>query len=479
MKRSRLKNKANRSKDPVDIANYKKQRNLVASLNRQAKSKYFNEVSNTESSRPFWETCKPYFSNKHTRVDSKIMLIENEKALLKNEEVAKEFSQYFGHITDSLDFCEFPDVRVCEGRDDIDNIVHKFRNHSSIIKIKERYKVKENFSFRLVTTEEIKAIIRDLPTNKAAGGEIPVNVLKKSNFSFDELTICVNYALINGNFTITLKNANVTPMHKKDDPTDKTNFRPISVLALLSKVFERVSYNQLGKYMDTFLNKSLCGFRKAHSSEHALFKLLQRWQNELYNSGLVGTILMDLSKAYDYLPHDLIVAKFEACRLSKSGLSLLLDYFTSRKQRVKIGSSYSIWNEIKRGVLQGTFLGPLSFNAVINDIFMFNEKTEICNFADDNTIYDCGEDLSNILENLQHNLKILLKFLRINSLQANPQFMILGKKKRNSVKLKINTTKIEESRNVVLLGITIDNLLIFNEHIDNLCRTANYKLHAL
>ena len=89
MKRSRLKNKANRSKDSVDIANYKMRHNLVVSLNRQAKSKYFNDVSNTESSRPFWETCKPYFSNKHARGDSRIMLIENDKMFLKNEEVAK------------------------------------------------------------------------------------------------------------------------------------------------------------------------------------------------------------------------------------------------------------------------------------------------------------------------------------------------------------------------------------------------------
>ena len=149
---------------------------------------------------------------------------------------------------------------------------------------------------------------------------------------------------------------------------------------------------------------------------------------------------------------------------------------------MKIGSSYSIWIEIKRGVPQGSILGPLLFNVFINDIFMFIEKTEICNFADDNTIYDCGEDLSNILENLKHDLKILLKWFRINSLQANPgqfQFIILEKKKRNSVKLVINATEIEESRKAVLLGITIDKLLIFNEHIDNLCRTADYKLHAL
>ena len=131
--------------------------------------------------------------------------------------------------------------------------------------------------------------------------------------------------MINGKFPITLKSANITPVHKKDDPTDKTNCRPISVLSLLSKVFERVIYNQLGKYMDTFLNKHLCGFRKADSTQHALFKLLQQWQNELDNSGLVGTILMDLSKAYDCLPHDLITAKFETYGLSKSSLSLLLD----------------------------------------------------------------------------------------------------------------------------------------------------------
>ena len=141
MKRSRLKNKANSSKDLVHIANYKKQRNLVVSLKRQAKSKCFNEDSNTESSRPFWKTCRSYFPNKYARGYPKIMLIENDKMLLKNEEVAKEFNQYFGHITDSLDSYEFPDVRVCEGQDDIDNIIYKFRNHTSIIKIKERYKV--------------------------------------------------------------------------------------------------------------------------------------------------------------------------------------------------------------------------------------------------------------------------------------------------------------------------------------------------
>ena len=126
-----------------------------------------------------------------------------------------------------------------------------------------------------------------------------------------------------------------------------------------------------------------------------------------------------------------------------------------------------MWNEIKKGAPQGSILGPLLFNIFINDVFMFFEKTEVYNFAADDTIYDCGEDSSNIVENLKHDLEILLKWFRINSLQANPG-KSQGKKKRNSVKLIINSNKIEESKKVVLLGITIDNRLTVNEHIDNL-----------
>ena len=119
---------------------------------------------------------------------------------------------------------------------------------------------------------------------------------------------------------------------------------------------------------------------------------------------------MDFSIAYDCLPNDLIIAKFGAYGLSKSNLSLLLDYLISRKQRVKIGSWYSVWNEIKTGVPQWSILGPLLFNVFINDILMLIEKNEICNSADDNTIYHCGEDLSNILEHLKH-VEDLIKML--------------------------------------------------------------------
>ena len=167
---------------------------------------------------------QPYFSNKHARRDFKVTLIENNEVLLKNEEVAKEINQYFRHITDSLDLYELPYENFCEGLDDIDNIGRKCKIHPRIIKIKERYKFKGNFSFGLATTEKIKATIRDPFRNKAARGEIPVNILKKYKFYFDELTVCINRSLIYGKLPSAFKNANVEPVHEKNDPIDKTNF---------------------------------------------------------------------------------------------------------------------------------------------------------------------------------------------------------------------------------------------------------------
>ena len=93
------------------------------------------------------------------------------------------------------------------------------------------------------------------------------------------------------------------------DHSDKANCRPITILPLVSKVFEKIMYDQLYEYIEHFLNQLLCGFRKAHSTQYALFRVLQKWQKELDSGGFIGTILMDLSKAYDCLPQDLLIAK--------------------------------------------------------------------------------------------------------------------------------------------------------------------------
>ena len=486
MKSFKLKNKANRTKLQEDIAKYKKQRNLVVKLNRDSKLRYFHNIETSKNSKPFWNVCKPYFSNKHAHGDSKIILIENEKItnnanevikketlLVSNDVIAKTFNKHFAETVETLNTFEWPSNNTDLLNDQLTAIIKKFRNHPSIIKLKSKYNFQEKFSFKPVPVKYVESIIKNIPNNRAAGGEIPLHILKQSGFTYQMLTDCINGALSQGIFPDSLKLANITPVHKKDETTDKENYRPVSVLPLFSKIFEKVIYDQLSQYLEKYLNSLLCGFWKAHSSQHAPFKLLQVWQEELDKSGFVGTILMDLSKAYDSLPHDLLFEKFEAYGIDKNGLNLIHSYQINRKQRTKISSSYSEWYDIVRGVPQGSILGPLFFNLFINDLFLFIERTNICNFADDNTIYSCNINLQTILKDLKYDMQNILNWFKVNSMKPNPnkfQSMILGKSTRQSIILNINNVKIRKSSSL---------RLTFKDHINILLCRTNFKLHTL
>ena len=355
MKRSQLKNNANKTKDPKDILKYKKQHNYVVKLNNQSKQEHFDSLNPFLDSKPFCKSCKPYFSNKHSFGGSKIALNESGQILTENMKIAKTFNSYFKSVTDSVELFDWP-LQPNVFCDKVQNIIKRFSNHPSIIKIKHKFKLKKKFSFQCVSEATVKKVVKSLPSDKATAGEIPINVLKNCFF---DLTNCINKAIRNNKFPGSLKLSDTTPVFKKLDPSDKANYRPVNVLPLLSKVFEKIIYDQLHEYLENFLSELLCGFRKTHSTQHALFRLIQKWQEELNSGGYVGTFLMDLSKAYECLSHDLLIAKLEAYGLDVGSLNSLLDYLSLRNNRTKVGSSYSEWSEICRGIPQGSILGPL------------------------------------------------------------------------------------------------------------------------
>ena len=305
-----------------------------------------------------------------------------------------------------------------------------------------------------------------------------------SHIVTEKLTDVINKSINEGKFPSELKLADVIPCFKKDDPTNKSNYRPISILSAVSKVYEKVIYNQIFSFIEPMLNKLLCGFRKRHSSVHAIFRLLKDWQNCIDNSGIVGTLLMDLSKAYDCIPHDLLIAKLEAYGFHFKSLNLIFSYLSNRKQRTKIGSVFSEWLEVVLGVPQGSILGPLLFNIFINDLLLFIKETDICNFADDNTLYACDVSLENVIRRLQNELINTNKWLENNSMIANPskfQLMFLGLNRQihyESLSLNYMGKKITASREVKLLGLTIDMELKFSSHIRNICFSANNSLYA-
>ena len=155
------------------------------------------------------------------------------------------------------------------------------------------------------------------------------------------LTDCINSAILNGVFPDELKLADVTPLYKKSDPEDKANYRPISVLPSLSKVYEKTLYKQLNSFFNTKLSPHLCRFRSRYSTQHALSNLLFNWQNCLGKSGVVSTIPMDLSKAFDCLPHDLIITKLLPYGLDHDSLRPIRIYLSNQHQRIKLESVVS------------------------------------------------------------------------------------------------------------------------------------------
>ena len=192
---------------------------------------------------------------------------------------------------------------------------------------------------------------------------------------------------------------------------------------------------------------------------------------------------MDLSKAFDCLPHDLLLLKLEADGLSSSSLKLIKNYLSNRKQCVRVGSSLSNWQNIYKGVPQGSILGPILFNIFINDIFHFTTNSSLYNYADDNTLSYANRDIDTVISTLEKDSLALIEWFSSNQMKANPekfQALAIGEKTMGkNITFDLAGNKIKCEKEVKLLGITIDFELNFNTHISNICKKASRQLNVL
>ena len=173
-----------------------------------------------------------------------------------------------------------------------------------------------------------------------------------------------------------LKNATITPVFKKGDRNSKDIYRPVSIPPNISKIFERSIFCHLSNFMDRFLSKYQCGFCKGYITQYCLLAMLEKWKSAVDKGKSFGALLTDLSKAFDCLSPELLLAKLHAYGFSIAALRLIHSYLTNRRRRTKINMLLSSWEEIVIGVPQGSILGFLLFNISPCDFFSIMKETD-------------------------------------------------------------------------------------------------------
>ena len=253
------------------------------------------------------------------------------------------------------------------------------------------------------------------------------------------------------------------------------NFRPVSILTGISKLYESVVNDQLLEYFSRLFNDLIGAYRKGYSCQSLLVKCIDNWKNALDKQQHIGALFMDLSKAFDCLPHGLIIAKLHAYGLELPACKVWFSYLCGRKQRVEISNSRSSWAVLTKGVPQGSILGPLLFNIFMNDLFLFIEKCRLYNYADDNSLDSSSENLADVLCYWMVCKKI--------GMQANPDkfhFKLFSPTPTEQQVLQLcDGTSLMSETEVTVLGVTIDDKLCFSQHISVCCKKAARQLNAL
>ena len=290
MERSKLCNRYNKFPTNENMMLYKKQRNLCVKLSRKTKRDYFSNlnINKVTDNKHFWDCIKPLFSDKQ-KIRQKIVLIEEESILSNEKDVAEKMNQYFVNAVTKLDIQDPFFNSTIEELTGVEKALKKFKEHPSILKIKEHYTFNEEFHFDNKSESEIEYEIGKLNLNKITScDDIPAKILfKNRDIVSPFVTRIYDNAKHSCDFPTPLKVGNVTPIHKKGEKTNKENYKPISILPTISKIFERLIYLQINAYMDSKLSIYQCGFRKGFSSQQCLLLMIEKWRISIDNNGKV------------------------------------------------------------------------------------------------------------------------------------------------------------------------------------------------
>ena len=280
-----------------------------------------------------------------------------------------------------------------------------------------------------------------------------------------------------------MKMANITPIFKKKDKLNKDNYRSVNLLPIISKIMERALYDQVYEFISCKLHSYLSGFRKGYSCQDVLLRMTEDIRKSLDRGFTLGIIAIDLSKAFDCMPHGLLLAKLSAYGFDMDSCHLMQSYLMNRLQRVKIGETFSDWVNNIKGVPQGSILGPLLFNIFINDFLYVKLNSKTYNYADDNTLISKEIDIVTLKDMLRNDCITAMEWFKHNNMKANAsKFQLMYVSRNNDLiegSIMIEDAQIEPSSSISILGIELDQHLKFISHVDEICHQTGKQINAL
>ena len=443
----------------------KKIRNAINSQKRKEKQKYFQHLlSLKHDTKSIWKAI-----NQLTNKNSAVVTTNT------NDVTAEDLNTYFSSVGSK-----------------VISTNHSKSNDLQILKTYLRSKnVRSNLSIPPMTVSDVYNALRHLKENGARDLDgLDGKVLKLSApIITDTLTYIYNLCIDKNHIPKTFKTAKVIPIYKNGCRSDPSNYRPISVLSLLSKPLEKHINTWILKHLNQnkLLHPNQSGFRENHSCHTALIKLADNWLHNINKNEYCGALFVDFKKAFDIIDHDLLLRKLELYGLSDNTVNLLKSYLTNRQQCVRVNSSISSLKTLTNGVPQGSVLGPLLFSIYINDLPL-SIKNECELFADDTTIHSGSPDLGTLQASLQDSINDLANWSEMNHMVLHPQktkyMLITTRQKRQNLETKlrpltINNQIIDEVDNHKVLGVTIDNNLSWTNHLTSLCKRICVKTHQL
>ena len=454
------------------LQEYRSLRNECIKLQRKDQENfYLKRFNQLAGSKEIWDSTKHVLAKKGSKISS---LKVNNEIIEDDSLIAKEFGEFFIKKVDNLK------KSICNA-----SVIKKYDDNNDVAK-----KEIPHLKLHPVSEEEVKQEIIKLK-NKASKGldDIDSLIIKEAiEVLIIPLTMVINSSIISCTFPKRWKEARISPIHKKGDKENASNYRPVSILCVMSKVLESVIRKQIMKHCLSYelIPESQHGFMPARSTLTSLIKMQDTWLEAFHNRKSTGILLFDLSAAFDTIDKEVLMKKLKTLSFDVPTIKWINSFMTGRTQQIKIGESISEKKEITSGVPQGSILGPLLFILYTSDVEQWlSQKISVFTYADDTVISYSDVDENKIKNTLETEANAFLQYCADNGLVANPsksEFLFIkgqGRRELSDPSIKVGDNTIMEAKKARILGVLVNNKLRWSDHIEHVKTAVRQKTAML